>query len=109
LPDIWRYRPLMPVSPDLPLPHLQVGWTPVYDAIRLAHAIGVRKMYIKDDGRNPTNSFKDRASSVGVMKAMEFDCTSIACASTGNAASSLAGLSAATGLKSYIFVPERAP
>lgn len=109
LHDIWRYRPLMPVSPDLPLPHLQVGWTPVYDAIRLAHAIGVRKMYVKDDGRNPTNSFKDRASSVGVMKAMEFDCASIACASTGNAASSLAGLSAATGLKSYIFVPERAP
>ena len=107
--DIWRYRELLPVSPDLPLPHLQVGWTPVYDAIRLSHALGVRKIFVKDDGRNATNSFKDRASSVGVMKAMEFGFNTIACASTGNAASSLAGLSAATGLKSYIFVPERAP
>ncbi|HLX12202.1 MAG TPA: pyridoxal-phosphate dependent enzyme, partial [Bacteroidota bacterium] len=107
--DHWRYRPLIPVSPDLPLPHLQIGWTPVYDAIRLAHAIGVRKLFVKDDGRNPTSSFKDRASSVGVMKAMEFGYKTIACASTGNAASSLAGLSAAVGIKSYIFVPERAP
>ena len=107
--DHWRYRDLLPVSPDLPLPHLQVGWTPVYDAIRLAHSLGVRKLFVKDDGRNPTNSFKDRASSVGVLKAMEFGFSTIACASTGNAASSLAGLSAAVGLKSFIFVPERAP
>src|SRR5689334_7620089 len=63
----------------------------------------------RSDGRNPTNSFKDRASSVGVLKAMEFGFGTIACASTGNAASSLAGLAAAAGLKSVIFVPERAP
>jgi threonine synthase len=107
--DHWRYRELLPISPDLPLPHLQVGWTPVYDAIRLAHAVGIRRLLVKDDGRNPTNSFKDRASSIGVLKAMEFGFNTIACASTGNAASSLAGLSAAVGLKSYIFVPERAP
>jgi threonine synthase len=107
--DHWRYRDIMPVSPDLPLPHLHVGWTPVYDASRLAKAIGVRTAYVKDEGRNPTNSFKDRASSVGVLKAQEFGFNTIACASTGNAASSLAGLSAAVGIKSYIFVPERAP
>jgi threonine synthase len=107
--DQWRYRELLPVSPDLPLPHLHIGWTPVYDAIRLAHALGVRKLFLKDDGRNPTNSFKDRASSIGVLKAMEFGFNTIACASTGNAASSLAGLSASVGLKSFIFVPERAP
>lgn len=107
--DHWRYRELLPVSPDLPLPHLHVGWTPVYDVPRLAKHIGISKLYLKDDGRNPTNSFKDRASSVGVMKAIEFGFSEIACASTGNAASSLAGLSAAVGLKSYIFVPKRAP
>lgn len=107
--DHWRYRELLPVSPDLPLPHLHIGWTPVYDVPRLAKHIGISKLYLKDDGRNPTNSFKDRASSIGVMKAIEFGFNEIACASTGNAASSLAGLSAAVGLKSYIFVPKRAP
>lgn len=106
---LWRYTELLPVSPEIARPHLLVGWTPVYDTPRLAEAIGVRKLFLKDDGRNPTNSFKDRASSVGVLKSIEFGFGHIACASTGNAASSLAGLSAATGLKSYIFVPERAP
>ncbi len=107
--DHWRYRELLPVSPDLPFPYLHIGWTPVYDVPRLAKHIGISKLYLKDDGRNPTNSFKDRASSVGVLKAIEFGFNEIACASTGNAASSLAGLSAAVGLKSYIFVPKRAP
>lgn len=107
--NIWRYDELLPVSTDIARPHLFVGWTPVYDIPRLAEAFGIRQIFLKDDGRNPTNSFKDRASSVGVLKAIEFGFGQIACASTGNAASSLAGLSAATGLKSYIFVPERAP
>jgi threonine synthase len=69
----------------------------------------VREILLKDDGRNPTGSFKDRASSVGVMKAQEFGFASVACASTGNAASSLAGLCAAVGLRSFIFLPARAP
>ena len=107
--NIWRYNELLPVSADVARPHLLVGWTPVYDLPRLASAFGIKRLFLKDDGRNPTNSFKDRASSVGVLKAIEFGFGEIACASTGNAASSLAGLSAATGLKSYIFVPERAP
>ena len=105
----WRYRELLPVSPKIPFPPLHIGWTPVYDVPRLAQAIGILKLFLKDEGRNPTNSFKDRASSIGVMKAQEFGYTTIACASTGNAASSLAGMSAATGLKSFIFVPQRAP
>ena len=105
----WRYRELLPISPDIPFPHLHVGWTPVYDVPRLAQAIGISRLFLKDDGRNPTNSFKDRASSVGVMKAQEFGLKTIACASTGNAASSLAGMSAAVGLRSFIFVPQRAP
>lgn len=107
--NIWRYVDLLPVSPDVPLPHLDVGWTPVYNVPRMADVIGVRRLLLKDDGRNPTSSFKDRASAIGVMKANEFDRRAVACASTGNAASSLAGLSAAVGLKSYIFVPERSP
>lgn len=107
--DHWRYRELLPLSPEAVVPHLQVGWTPVYDVPRLASAIGIYRMFLKDDGRNPTNSFKDRASSVGVLKAQEFGFKTVACASTGNAASSLAGLSAAVGLKSVIFLPQRAP
>lgn len=105
----WRYRELLPILPDAELPYLHVGWTPVYDVPRLASHLGVKKLFVKDDGRNPTSSLKDRASSIGVLKAIEFGFNTIACASTGNAASSLAGLSAAVGLKSYIFVPQRAP
>lgn len=105
----WRYLELLPVDARTPLPHLQVGMTPIYDVPRLAEAVGVKGLKLKDDGRNPTSSFKDRASSVGVVKAREAGKDIIACASTGNAASSLAGFSAALGLKSFIFVPERAP
>ncbi len=107
--SIWRYAELLPVGPQDPPAVPQIGWTPVYDAGRLAKAIGISRLYLKDDGRNPTNSFKDRAGAIGVMKAREFGFDTIACASTGNAASSLAGLSAAAGLRCFIFVPERAP
>jgi threonine synthase len=107
--NIWRYRDLLPVSPDIRPPHSEVGWTPIYDVPRLAVELGVGRLLLKDDGRNPTASFKDRASAVAVMKAKEFGRGEVACASTGNAASSLAGISAPFGLKSYIFVPERAP
>lgn len=105
----WRYLELLPIGADTPLPHLQVGCTPVYESARLAQILDLKMVYIKDDGRNPTASFKDRASSVGVVKAQEAGAKIIACASTGNAASSLAGFSAAVGLPSIIFVPARAP
>lgn len=105
----WRYRELIPIDGSVELPPLQIGWTPIYDAPRLARHVGLRTLYVKDDGRNPTASFKDRASSVGVVKGLEQNAAAIACASTGNAASSLAGFSASVGLKSFIFVPEHAP
>ena len=105
----WRYSELLPLATDSVAPHLHIGWTPVYDVPRLASSIGIRRLFLKDEGRNPTSSFKDRASSVGVQKAQEFGFTTIACASTGNAASSLAGMAAAVGLRSIIFVPQRAP
>ena len=107
--SIWRYAPLLPVAEDSPRPPLQVGWTPLYHVHRLGEGLGLPNLYLKDDGRNPTASFKDRASAVGVVKALELGYETITCASTGNAASSLAGLAASVGLKSVIFVPQRAP
>ena len=107
--SIWRYTPLLPVAEDSPRPPLQVGWTPLYHVYRLGESLGLPNLYLKDDGRNPTASFKDRASAVGVVKALELGYETITCASTGNAASSLAGLAASVGLKSVIFVPQRAP
>jgi threonine synthase len=105
----WRYRELLPIAADAILPHLQVGNTPIYETPLLARELGLKAVYLKDDGRNPTASFKDRASSVGVVKAEEWGISVVACASTGNAASSLAGFAAARGLRSVIFVPARAP
>jgi threonine synthase len=107
--SIWRYAPLLPVAEDSPRPPLQVGWTPLYHAQRLGEKLGLPHLYLKDDGRNPTASFKDRASAIGVVKALELGYETITCASTGNAASSLAGLAASVGLRSVIFVPQRAP
>ncbi len=107
--SIWRYAPLLPISVDSPRPPLQIGWTPLYHPRRLGEKLGLPHLYVKDDGRNPTASFKDRASAIGVVKALELEFETITCASTGNAASSLAGLSASLGLRSVIFVPERAP
>ena len=107
--SIWRYKPLLPVQPDSPVPPLTVGWTPLYHAKRLGQKLGMPHLYIKDEGRQPTASLKDRASAVGVVKAMELGKEVIAAASTGNAASSLAGITASVGLKSIIFVPRTAP
>lgn len=107
--SMWRYRELLPVEESTPPPPLRVGWSPLYEADALAKQLGVKKLYVKDDGLNPTASLKDRASSMAVAKAREAGAEVIACSSTGNAASSLAGNAAAAGLKTYIFVPSRAP
>jgi threonine synthase len=85
-----------------------VGWTPLVDLPRLARELGVAQLLVKDEGRNPTASLKDRASSVGVAHALEQGATKIACASTGNAATSLAGHAALAGLPAVIFVPQNA-
>lgn len=107
--SMWRYLPLLPVENPACIQHLQVGWTPLYEAPRMACELGVAACYVKDEGRNPTASFKDRASAVGVVKALEKKAGRITCASTGNAASSLAGFAAAAGLPATIFVPRQAP
>ena len=107
--SMWRYREFLPVEEDTPNTPLRVGYSPFYEVPKLAEMLGIKKLWIKDDGINPTASLKDRASAMAVAKAMEAKADTIACSSTGNAASSLAGNAAAAGFKTYIFVPSRAP
>ena len=106
---MWRYRELLPIEETTESTPLRVGWSPLYEEPRLAEQLGLKRLWVKDDGQNPTASLKDRASAMAVAKAREAGAQVIACSSTGNAASSLAGNAAAAGLKTYIFVPSRAP
>jgi threonine synthase len=107
--SIWRYLPILPIGDGARLPTLQCGWTPVMELPKIAKRWGIANFFVKDDGRLPTGSFKDRASCVGATRAVELGYDTITCSSTGNAASSLAGFSANLGLKAYIFVPAHAP
>ena len=106
---MWRYRELLPIEETTEPTPLRVGWSPLYDEPRLAPQLGLKQHWVKDDGLNPTGALKDRASAMAVAKAREAGAGVIACSSTGNAASSLAGNAAAAGLATYIFVPSRAP
>lgn len=106
---IWRYKTLLPVQPNAKVPPLSVGWTPLYRADRLAGEIGLQHLWVKDDGRLPTASFKDRASAVAVVKAQEKGAAIITTASTGNAAAALSGICASVKQPNVIFVPEAAP
>jgi len=106
---LWRYMEILPLAGFKMIPPVQVGWTPLYKADRLGAETGVPNLYIKDDGRNPSASFKDRASAVVIARARELKEKVVTCASTGNAASSLACLTGSLDLKTVIFVPETAP
>ena len=108
-PTMWRYRPLLPVGPDAEVPPLTVGGTPLYDAPRLAARLGLGRVWVKDDGRQPTASLKDRASAMALVKAREVSATVVTTASTGNAAAALSGLAASIGQENVIFVPASAP
>jgi threonine synthase len=102
--SIWRYEDLLPVGrPGAET--LQAGWTPLVRADRLAGELGLGELWIKDDTRNPTNSFKDRVVAVALAKALEFGHKTIACASTGNLANAVAAAAARVGLSSYVFIP----
>lgn len=107
--SLWRYLPAIPLEGTDGIQPLQVGWTPLYEVNKLSRETGLKSFYVKDDSRNPTGSLKDRASAVGVAKAIELNRSVICAASTGNAASSLSGFAASAGIKTYIFVPETAP
>ncbi len=107
--SLWRYEEILPIVDKGSIPCLAVGWTPLYECPAVAEEYGVREFRVKDDGRNPTGSLKDRASAVGVARALDIGQRTVACASTGNAASSLSGFAAVGGIRSFIFVPEKAP
>ncbi len=106
---IWRYTPLLPIEPDSPVPPLAIGWTPLYRADRLAAGLGLKHVWIKDDGRNPSASFKDRASAIAVVKAREKGAEIITTSSTGNAGAALSAICASLGQPNVIFVPQSAP
>src|SRR5688572_11540575 len=103
--NMWRYRELLPLDGEPTVGPL-VGGTPLVRAKNLAEALGVKKLWVKNDAVNfPTLSFKDRVVSVALSKAREFGFTTVGCASTGNLANSVAANSAQAGLQAYIFVP----
>jgi threonine synthase len=102
---IWRYRELLPLD-MAPTVSLEVGWTPLIEAPRLAKAMGVRRVWVKCDGQSfPSLSFKDRPVAVAINKALELGLDTVACPSTGNLANAVAAHAAAAGLKAWIFVP----
>lgn len=107
--SMWRYRDLLPLSPEAVVPPLCVGGTPLYHSPRLTENLGVRGAWVKDDGMNPTASLKDRASAMIVARALENGVDTVATASTGNAAAALAGVGASVQMNTIIFVPATAP
>jgi threonine synthase len=109
--SIWRYLPLLPVVDPgcLNTPLRSVGWTPLYQPSRLTLELGLNSLWLKDDGRNPTASFKDRASAILIARAREIKAEIVVTASTGNAGAALAGMAAAANHKSVIFAPKSAP
>jgi threonine synthase len=103
-PGIWRYLELLPVDAP-PRRSLPVGSTPLLAADRLAPVLGLDRLWIKDDTRNPSLSFKDRAVAVAAARAVDFGVEALACASTGNLAGATAAAAAALGLPAYVFIP----
>jgi len=106
---MWRYRPLLPVPPEAPVPPLLVGDTPMHEVPRIAGDLHLARVWVKDEGRQPTASLKDRASAMAVVKADERGIPVITTASTGNAAAALSGICASVGRENVIFVPASAP
>jgi threonine synthase len=106
---VWRYFELLPLQNTRNIVTLAEGATPLLRCERLGRELGLKELYVKDETRNPTASFKDRAMTVGVSKAVEFKAETVASASTGNAAASLSAFSAKAGLTCYAFVHENAP
>jgi threonine synthase len=101
---IWRYSDFLPFEGP-PAPGLPVGLTPLQRAPRLAEALGIGELYIKNDTANPTHSFKDRVVAIAVAKAQELGYEVVACPSTGNLANAVAAHAAAAGLESFVFIP----
>lgn len=109
--SLWRYLPLLPVTNPggEGTPLRAAGWTPVFKPLGLAQKTGLRSLWVKDESRNPTASFKDRASAVLIGRARNIGAETVVTASTGNAGAALAGMAAAVGHKAVIFAPRSAP
>jgi len=109
--SLWKYAPLLPVDepPGEATPLHLAGGTPIYKLPRLAEKLALKHLWLKDESRNPTASFKDRASAIVVARAQEIGAEIVVTASTGNAGAALAGMSAAIGQKAIIFAPKSAP
>ncbi len=109
--SLWRYQPLLPVADPggYGTPLRAAGWTPMFSPSLLAQKLGLKSLWIKDESRNPTASFKDRASAILVARAREIGGEVVVTASTGNAGAALAGMAAAVGHKAVIFAPKTAP
>jgi len=110
-PSLWRYLPLLPVEDPggRGAPLRLAGWTPVLEPARLASELGLKRLWVKDESRNPTASFKDRASAVIIARARQIEAEVVVTASTGNAGAALACMAAALGQKAVIFAPRLAP
>ncbi|MDI6643006.1 MAG: threonine synthase [Candidatus Hodarchaeaceae archaeon] len=104
-PSVWKYRAFMPILDESKIVSLGEGGTPLYRCDRLAKEVGVRELYVKFEGANPTGSFKDRGMTVGITKALEFGAKTVACASTGNTSASLAAYAAKAGLRCVVLLP----
>jgi len=109
--SLWRYLPLLPVDQvhGRGTPLQAAGWTPIFSPPELREQLGLQSLWVKDESRNPTASFKDRASAVVVARAQEIGAEVVVTASTGNAGAALAGMAAAVGQKAVIFAPHTAP
>ena len=105
-PSVWKYRAFMPILDESKIVSLSEGGTPLYRCNRLAKEVGVRELYVKFEGANPTGSFKDRGMTVGVTKALELGAKTVACASTGNTSASLSAYAAKAGLRCVVLLPK---
>ena len=103
--SVWRYRDFMPVQDFSKIVSLNEGGTGFHSSKRLSKILGITQLYIKNEGENPTGSFKDRGMTVGVTKAVELGIKSVICASTGNTSASLAAYAARAGLKCAVLIP----
>jgi threonine synthase len=108
-PNLWRYREVLPVEQDENIVTFGEGFTPLLQALRLGAQIGLRQLYIKDEGQNPTQSFKARGMAVAVSMAKELGAQKLAVPSAGNAAGALAAYAARAGLEAHIFMPSDTP
>ncbi len=103
--SVWRYRDIMPITDPSKIITLNEGGTGLHECKRLGKELGLRQLYVKNEGENPTGSFKDRGMTVGVTKAVELDAKSVICASTGNTSASLAAYAAKAGMQCAVLIP----